>query len=301
MLKRCSTCGVEIKGMGGSGKCKSCSQKGRIPWNKDRRGIYSKETLQKMSESTSLVWKIPECRKSYLEGFRVRWTEEARERCSQSQRKRFESKKERDVVSCDRLRYWKKEGVKKVHSELAKKRSYEGLYKEMVQRNYRFCLKYKDFLCELCGGMDSLQFHHLDSRNKRFDILTDCDGFSEEELVKEMNYCILVCARCHGKIHNNGYLFLVNKGRIENYIHWFLETQKLKIFEGYIDGEDIVKHHINTNQSNNNKKNLLFLLRSDHVKLHLVAYNYLVEVGEVKDYMIELKLVKGKDHANLCL
>ena len=39
------------------GKKMSKVMKGKIPWNKGRTGVYSKETLEKMSQSQNNAWK----------------------------------------------------------------------------------------------------------------------------------------------------------------------------------------------------------------------------------------------------
>lgn len=45
------------------------------------------------------------------------------------------------------------------------------------------------------------------------------------------------------------------------------------------------RHHIDLNQKNNKKSNILFLLRKTHKQLHSRAYNYLVETGLIKKYL----------------
>ena len=49
----------------------------------------------------------------------------------------------------------------------------------------------------------------------------------------------------------------------------------------------INKHHLDLNQKNNNKDNLLYLIGSLHQSLHKLAYHYLLEkfgIKEVKKY-----------------
>lgn len=68
-------------------------------------------------------------------------------------------------------------------------------------------IEYKGGKCEKCGYdkyEGALQFHHLDPTNKNFTIshinLND-SNFSFEELIKEVDKCILLCANCHCEIH----------------------------------------------------------------------------------------------------
>lgn len=65
------------------------------------------------------------------------------------------------------------------------------------------CLEYKGGKCELCGYSKckrSLQFHHIKPETKTFQISGNW-GLSWEKLKTELDKCILVCANCHGEIH----------------------------------------------------------------------------------------------------
>lgn len=68
--------------------------------------------------------------------------------------------------------------------------------KEMVE--------YKGGECEMCGyqkSLRALQFHHKDPSKKDFNI----GGITamNENVKKELDKCILVCANCHSEIHDN--------------------------------------------------------------------------------------------------
>jgi hypothetical protein len=52
-----------------------------------------------------------------------------------------------------------------------------------------------------------------------------------------------------------------------------------------ITGKTIIKHHINLNKKNNNRKNKLILTQSIHSSLHHKAYNYLVKKGMIRKYI----------------
>ena len=60
--------------------------------------------------------------------------------------------------------------------------------------------------CVVCGydrNWAVLQFHHRDHRTKLFPISARrIAGISTARLVKEINKCDLLCANCHGEIHN---------------------------------------------------------------------------------------------------
>lgn len=50
-------------------------------------------------------------------------------------------------------------------------------------------------------------------------------------------------------------------------------------------GDNINKHHVDTNRKNNHQSNILILTSKKHSKLHARAYNYLVETGQVWNYI----------------
>lgn len=63
--------------------------------------------------------------------------------------------------------------------------------------------------CEICGysnNLSALEFHHLDSKEKLFNI--DGRNISNKkfgELINEANKCILLCSNCHKEIHHDMY------------------------------------------------------------------------------------------------
>ena len=80
--------------------------------------------------------------------------------------------------------------------------------KEYYQ-NKRYRIKkemvdYKGGKCEICSydkSFRALQFHHIDPSTKDFNIggVTSMN----EDVKKELDKCILVCANCHSEIHDN--------------------------------------------------------------------------------------------------
>jgi hypothetical protein len=64
-------------------------------------------------------------------------------------------------------------------------------------------VEYKGGKCIRCGYnkcIASLNFHHRDPEEKEFSITGK--SYSFERLKKEVDKCDLVCANCHGEIHN---------------------------------------------------------------------------------------------------
>lgn len=63
---------------------------------------------------------------------------------------------------------------------------------------------YKGGKCEICGYskcIQALEFHHLNPEEKDFNISSSSKSLNE--LKKEIDKCILVCANCHREIHAN--------------------------------------------------------------------------------------------------
>lgn len=59
--------------------------------------------------------------------------------------------------------------------------------------------------CVICGYnrcIRNLHFHHLDPKQKLFGVSSGGHGHSLEKIKAEVSKCILVCANCHGEIHD---------------------------------------------------------------------------------------------------
>jgi len=60
--------------------------------------------------------------------------------------------------------------------------------------------------CKTCGYskcLDALEFHHRNPKEKKFKLSSAMygEGFSQEEIVAEINKCDLLCANCHREVH----------------------------------------------------------------------------------------------------
>ena len=70
-------------------------------------------------------------------------------------------------------------------------------------------IEYKGGKCEICGynkNLAVLNFHHIDSSKKSFNI----DGRllankKMEDLIHEANKCMLLCANCHQELHHENH------------------------------------------------------------------------------------------------
>jgi hypothetical protein len=73
--------------------------------------------------------------------------------------------------------------------------------KEFCRKRKLKCIAYKGGRCQICGynkSVYSLHFHHLDPSLKEF---TVGQGVSWERTQTELDKCQLVCANCHGELH----------------------------------------------------------------------------------------------------
>ncbi len=77
------------------------------------------------------------------------------------------------------------------------------------------CVNYKGGTCEICGydkSIGSLEFHHIDSSEKDFQISKVKSHSFSDTVKKELDKCMLLCRNCHGEIHFNPHKnFIRNK------------------------------------------------------------------------------------------
>ena len=72
-------------------------------------------------------------------------------------------------------------------------------------RNKEYIKSIKTKGCALCAEKEPccIDFHHLDPKDKEFNISKACQDFTDLDLIKkEIDKCILLCANCHRKVHN---------------------------------------------------------------------------------------------------
>jgi len=75
--------------------------------------------------------------------------------------------------------------------------------KKNQKDNKLFAVSYKGNKCERCGYdkcLGSLHFHHKNPFEKDFGI-SEFKKIDRKKLIEELDKCILLCANCHGEIH----------------------------------------------------------------------------------------------------
>lgn len=88
--------------------------------------------------------------------------------------------------------------------------AYRARAKESGHSHKVQTIMHKNGVCSMCGvkydGTNAciFQFHHIDPSQKEFEI--GSRSFADiENIMSELNKCIMVCANCHTKIHSEEY------------------------------------------------------------------------------------------------
>lgn len=66
-------------------------------------------------------------------------------------------------------------------------------------------VNYKGGKCEKCNYnkyIGALEFHHVNPKEKEFNISHDGCTYSWKRVKKELDKCILVCSNCHRELHS---------------------------------------------------------------------------------------------------
>ena len=106
------------------------------------------------------------------------------EKCGETNQNRFYEKRSGRCKNCHNK------------EQIARFRSYK-----------KKAVEYKGGKCEICGYCKcqaSLDFHHLDPKQKdpKWGLMRN---WRFDKIKEELNKCVLVCSNCHGEIHyNNG-------------------------------------------------------------------------------------------------
>jgi len=82
------------------------------------------------------------------------------------------------------------------------KSDYSVWYTRQSKQNM---VNYKGGVCEFCGYNDcliALDFHHMDPTQKEFSLKERTAHKVTEEVKKELDKCILLCATCHREEHD---------------------------------------------------------------------------------------------------
>lgn len=82
------------------------------------------------------------------------------------------------------------------------KKCHSNYSKEILRKYKDQCKEYKGGKCQVCGYdkcKDALDFHHLDSSKKGYNIGQSSKSFQSKK--DELDKCIMLCANCHREFH----------------------------------------------------------------------------------------------------
>jgi ribosomal protein S14 len=131
--------------------------------------------------------------------------------------------------------------------------------------------------CKTCGSQITLHNKSKLCRScyqkKRLKNPKNNPNYKTGGSVKKYWNCII----CGKKLSNNPSTYCKSC--------WQLGKNNPMFGKSSITKHKIVKHHINKNIGDNRNSNLLFLSASKHTKLHHRAYDYLVKIGQIKNYI----------------
>ena len=75
-----------------------------------------------------------------------------------------------------------------------------------MQRLKKQMVEYKGGSCVICGYnnyMGALEFHHLNPKEKDFNLAHMKKYTFDEKIKNELDKCVLVCSNCHREVHAN--------------------------------------------------------------------------------------------------
>jgi len=92
----------------------------------------------------------------------------------------------------------------KVYRRHKCKSCYRATKKKLWDKYRQWLVDYKKkHKCSKCGISDYrvLEFHHLESENKEFDIGFAFGRYGFKRVKKEIEKCIIICSNCHKILH----------------------------------------------------------------------------------------------------
>jgi hypothetical protein len=87
----------------------------------------------------------------------------------------------------------------------------EQRHKNIYARKKKRSILIREFILQIkrtrgCGFCNinnptCLDFHHIDSLDKVFNLSQASQGFSKERIEEEVEKCVIICGNCHRKLH----------------------------------------------------------------------------------------------------
>lgn len=81
---------------------------------------------------------------------------------------------------------------------LRHRKKYVALWEQIIKElGYNKCI-----ICGYDKCFNAIDFHHLDPKEKKYNLATKMRGLPKEEYIQEIKKCIPVCSNCHREIHS---------------------------------------------------------------------------------------------------
>jgi len=93
--------------------------------------------------------------------------------------------------------------IKRQKENKAQYAEYHNTYRQNIRKTMK---QLKINGCAVCGydkHTGSLDFHHVNPKDKKFNITNRALQFKDDRIIDELNKCILLCCNCHREIENN--------------------------------------------------------------------------------------------------
>lgn len=115
---------------------------------------------------------------------------------------RDRGKKDGYATPCKKCRSKRKKEWYKLNSKKCCEK--ERKWRDALKKK---CVEYKGSKCSVCGYgrcLAALDFHHIDPKEKSFDIgRVGINHYKKwtEALKRELDKCVLICSNCHRELH----------------------------------------------------------------------------------------------------
>lgn len=117
--------------------------------------------------------------------------------------------------------------IKRNKSDLSRKQKNARAVVEFRWRNKMKLIQYKGGKCEICGYDKPIagvyHFHHKNPEEKEFTVARYMSR-SFENLVKEVDKCMLICGNCHAEEHDKEFSE-IREQTIKSWEEWDIEEQ----------------------------------------------------------------------------
>jgi DNA-directed RNA polymerase subunit RPC12/RpoP len=148
---------------------------------------------------------------------------------------------------------------------------------------------YNGARCNKCKSKGILNPNYIDGRTHK----KKCSKCGKYVSKHSKKYCI----KCYIKTFSKGNNPMQNKKQSKSAKNKMrnkalgrkvsLKIRKLlsKLRKGIKTGKQLSRHHINLNKKDERKSNIFILSRAKHTQLHQRAYEYLVYIDKINDYI----------------